>query len=171
MRLKILFWKVYKLVDYNVQKQLQNIHEPQPKKKRQRYGNYDKIQQAEISKWCAVHGVRPAAGKIGITKSKVCGIIKNYKEAKVENEELGELSRKDYGAKTLLQSKLDDKVLQMIKNMRQVGCFVNYNNAIAIGKGIVFANSQALLKENGGSSNLDFSCCQSIFRRIGFTKR
>ena len=120
---------------------MQNIHEPQQKKKRQHYGNYDKIQQAEISKWCVVHGIRPAARKFGITKSKVCGIIKNYKEAKVENEELGELSRKDYGAKTLLQSKLDDKVLQMIKNMRQAGCVINYNNAIAIGKGIVFANN------------------------------
>ena len=71
-----------------VQKQLQSISEPQPKKKRQRCGNYDKIQQAE----------------------------------------------------TLLPSLLDDKILQMIKNMRQVGCFISYNIAIAIGKGIVLAN-------------------------------
>ena len=55
--------------------------------------------------------------------------------------------------------------------MRQAGCAVNYNIAIAIGKGIVLANDRTLLKENGGSLNLDFSWCQSIFRRIGFTKR
>ena len=67
-------------------------------------------------------------------------IIKNYKEAKVENEELRELPRKDRDAKTLLPSKLDDKVLQMIKNMRQARCVVNYNIAIAAAKGIVLAN-------------------------------
>ena len=55
--------------------------------------------------------------------------------------------------------------------MRQAGCVFNYNIAIAIGKEIVLANDQTLLKENGGSSNLDFPLCQSIFRRIGSTKR
>ena len=39
-----------------VQKQLQSISEPQTKKKRQRYGNYDKIQRAEIAKWGIIHG-------------------------------------------------------------------------------------------------------------------
>ena len=35
-------------------------------------------------------------------------------------------------------------------------CVVNYNIAIAIGKGIVLANDRTLLKEKGGSLNLDF---------------
>ena len=83
-------------------------------------------------------------------------IIRNYKEAKVENEELRELPRKDRDAKTLLPSKLDDKVLQMIKNMRQDRCVFNHNITIAVGKNIVLANDQTLLKENGGSLNLDF---------------
>ena len=77
-------------------------------------------------------------------------IIKNYKEAKVENEELRELPRKDRDAKTLLPSKLYDKVLQMIKNMRQARCVVNYNIAIAVAKGIVLANDWTLLKGSGG---------------------
>ena len=42
---------------------------------------------------------------------------------------------------------------------------------MAIGKWIVLANDRTLVKENGGSLNLDFSWCQSIFRKIGFTKR
>ena len=109
--------------------------------------------------------------EIWCSRVTVRGIIKNYKEAKVDNEELRELPRKIRGAKTFLPSKLGDKVLQMIKNMRQAGCVVNCNIAVAIGKEIVLANDQTLLKENGGSSNLDFSWCQSIFRRIGFTKR
>ena len=108
---------------------------------------------------------------MGIPESTVRGIIKKYKEVKVENEELRELPRKDRGAKTLLPSKLDDKVLQMKKNMRQAGCVVNYNIAIATGKGIALASDRTLLKENCGRLNLDFLWCQSIFRRIGFTKR
>ena len=118
---------------------MKSISEPQPKKKRQRYRNYEKIQRAEIAKW-GIHGVRPAAKKFGVPESTVRGIIKNYKEPKVENEELRELPRKDHGAKTLLPFELDDKVLQMIKSMRKAGCVINHNIAIAIGKRIVLAN-------------------------------
>ena len=58
----------------------------------------------------------------------------------------------------------------MIKNMRQAGCVVNYNIAIAIGKGIVLENDRTLWKENGRTLNLDFSWCQSIFQRIALSK-
>ena len=44
----------------------------------------------------------------------------------------------------------------MIKNMRQDRCVFNHNITIAVGKNIVLANDQTLLKENGGSLNLDF---------------
>ena len=57
-------------------------------KKRQSYDSYDKIQPAEIAKWVIVYEVRHAARKFGISESIAWGIIKNYKEAKVENEEL-----------------------------------------------------------------------------------
>ena len=66
--------------------------------------------------------------------STIRGIIKNYKEAKVENKEDRELPRKNSSVKTLPSSELGDKVLQMIKNMRQAGCVANYNITIAIGK-------------------------------------
>ena len=54
-----------------VQKQLQMISEPQPKKKRQKYGDYDKLQRAEIGKWAIVYGIRPAARKFGVPESMV----------------------------------------------------------------------------------------------------
>ena len=54
---------------------------------------------------------RPVARKFGVSESTVQGITKNYKEAEVENEEIGELPRKKFGVKTLLPSKLEDKVL------------------------------------------------------------
>ena len=80
-----------------IQKHLQSISEPKPKKKRQHNGNYDKIQQAEIAKWGIVHREMPAARKFGIPN---WAGINNYKEGKVENEELRELPRKDRGKKT-----------------------------------------------------------------------
>lgn len=106
---------------------------------------------------------RPAARKFGVSESTVQGITKNYKEAEVENEEIGELPRKKFGVKTLLPSKLEDKVLQMIKTMREAGCVVIYNISNTIGKGIALANDQTLLKQNGGSLNLDFLWFQSMF--------
>ena len=110
-------------------------------------------------------------GNLAFPSTTVREIIKNCKEAKVENGERREFSRKNRGAKTLLSYELDDRVLPMTKNMRQAGCVINYNIAMAIGKWIVLANDRTLVKENGGSLNLDFPWCQSIFRKIGFTKR
>ena len=57
----------------------------------------------------------------------------------------------------------------MIKSTRQAGCVVNYNIAIAIARCIVLASDRSLLKENG--LEFHYTWCQSIFRRIGFTKR
>ena len=51
----------------------------------------------------------------------------------------------------------------MINNIRQSGCVVNHNIAIAIGKGVVLANDRTLLEENGGSLNLNFSSCHQFF--------
>ena len=51
----------------------------------------------------------------------------------------------------------------MIKTMREAGCVVIYNISNAISKGIALANDQTLLKQNGGSLNLDFLWFQSMF--------
>ena len=47
--------------------------------------------------------------------------------------------------------------------MREAGCVVIYNISNTIGKGIALANDQTLLKQNGGSLNLDFVWFQSMF--------
>ena len=78
--------------------------------------------------------------------STVQGIIKKHnKQAKVENEELRELPRKDRGAKTPLPTELEYKVWQIIKNMGQDGCVINYNIVIAIAKVIVSTATLRLL--------------------------
>ena len=70
---------------------------------------------ARLSKRKLPNGVLPAARKFDVPHSTVRVNIKNYKEAKFENEEHRKRPRKNRGAKTLLPSKLDGKVLQMKK--------------------------------------------------------
>ena len=86
----------------------------------------------------------------------MCGIIKNYK-AKVADEELEELPRKECGSKPLLPSKLDGSVLSMIKNMGKASCAINHDIAIAIAKDIVLENDFSLSKENGDSLQLSYT--------------
>lgn len=47
-----------------VKKELEKICEPQPKKKRQSYGNYEKLKQEEISMWGIIYNIRPTAMEI-----------------------------------------------------------------------------------------------------------
>lgn len=62
-------------------------------------------------------------------------------------KELEELPRKERGSKPLLPFVLNEKVLSMVKNMKQAGCAVNHNIALAIAKGIVLANDRSLFKK------------------------
>ena len=153
------------------QQLLLDAPQPKAKKKTNSYGEYDEFQRAEIAKWGIVHGIRPAARKYCVPESTIRGFIKSYKEAKQENDELIQLPRKSRGAKTFLPTDIDGKVISMIKSMRAAGCVVNYNIAISIAKGIVLANDRSLLKENGGKLEFHYTWCQSIFRRLGFSKR
>ena len=56
----------------------------------------------------------------------------------------------------------------MIKSMRESGAVIIYNIIIAIIKGIVTANDRTILKENGGTIELENKWCKSIIKRIGF---
>ena len=118
--------------------------------------------------WVINYGIRPAARKYGVPESTVRGIIKNCNEAKVVDEKLEELPRKERELKTLFPSELDKNVLSMIKNMMKAGSAFNYNTEID--KGIVLANDSSFLKENSRSLELSYIWGQSMFRRIGFTK-
>ena len=154
----------------NAVKQHLVVNAAEPKKKKVKYGAYDACQRAEVAKWGIAHGIRPAARKYSIPESTVLGLIKSYKERK-GGSELNELPRKQRGAKTLLPENIDEKVIAMIKSMRAASCIVNYNTAISLAKGIVLANDRSLLKENGGILEFHQTWCQSIFRRLGFSKR
>ena len=97
-------------------------------------------------------------------------MIKSYNKERKENRELDQLPRKHHGAKTLLPKNINENIILMTKSMRVAGCVVNYNIAISIAKGIVRANDWSLLKEKRGNLDFHYTWCQSIFRRLGFSK-
>ena len=157
-----------------VRRQLRLVDTPATKKKRTNYGEYNELIRADVAKWGMVHGIRPAARKFGVPESTVRGFMKYYKTLVsngTDDNPVNKLPRKSRGAKTLLPKDIDEKVVNMIQSMRAARCVVNYNIAISIAKGIVSANDRLLLKENGGNLELNYTWCQLIFRRLGYTKR
>lgn len=65
-----------------VKKEWEKICEPQPKKERQSYGNYEKLKQGEISMWGIIYNIRPTAMEIWHFWTYSMW-KKNYKEAKL----------------------------------------------------------------------------------------
>ena len=52
----------------------------------------------------------------------------------------------------MLPAAIDEKVLEMIRNMRNVGVVISFHTVVSLTTGIVLANDRSLLKENGGKS-------------------
>ena len=99
-------------------------------------------------------------------------IVKAYnKEKSGKYEEPAKLLKRPRGAKPLLQSEIDAKVISMIKSMRASGHSITYDITISIAKGLVKAHGRTLLKEHGRSIDLQQTWAQSIHRRLGFVKR
>ena len=107
-------------------------------KKRKCYGDYDEFKRAEIAKWAIVNGNRLPAAKFGVPASTVRSIVKVYNKEKSDKyEELAKLPKRSRGAKPLLPSEIDAKVISMIKSMRAFGHSITYDRTISIAKGLV----------------------------------
>ena len=59
----------------------------------------------------------------------------------------------------------------MIRNMRDAGAVINFHTVVGLATGIVLANDRTLLKKNGGTAEFAVGWCQSIFKRLNFTRR
>lgn len=137
-----------------------------------RYGKYDGELRAEIAKWAISNGCRPAAKKYDIAESTIRGFIKSYKdEAAMDGKGLDTIPRKKRGGYKLLPEEIDEKVVNLVKEMQNSGAAMSYNILVGIAKGIVCANDRTLLKENGGSIVFTMTWAQSLFKRIGYVKR
>ena len=49
----------------------------------------------------------------------------------------------------MLPAEIDKKVLEMIRNIRNAGAFINFHTVVGLATGIVLVNDRNLLKENG----------------------
>ena len=61
--------------------------------------------------------------------------------------------------RTMLPAEIDEKVLEMIRNMRNAGAVINFHTVIGFATGIVLANDRTLLKENGGTVEFIVGWC------------
>ena len=133
------------------------------------YGQYD-VKRAEIAKFAKKNGVRGAAKKFEMPRSTVQSMMKSlHKVAK--DGEVRILPKLKRGRSTMLPKELDDKVIKMAKNLRATGVSINYNILVGIARGIVIANDRFILRENGGTVELQETWAQSIYRRMNMVRR
>ena len=141
-------------------------------KKKTNYGKYDAHKRMEVAKFAMQSSIRPAARKFGINKNTVQGFVDSYKDVvQKTDKEVTLLPYKKRGKPTLLPAEIDRKVMEMASSMRLAGAVVNYNVLIAVAKGIIIANDRTLLAENGSGIKLGWKWCESIFKRMNWTKR
>ena len=116
-----------------------------------------------VAKYAIAHGGRPADTKYKLPESAVRGFVKSFKETQKENPNTED--------PTLLSEEIDQKLMIMIKKMRESGAAINYSIITAVATGIIIANDRTLLKENGGTITLGIKWCESISKRLGYIKR
>ena len=71
----------------------------------------------------------------------------------------------------MLPAEIDEKVLEMIRNMRNTGAVINFHTVVDLTTGIVLPNDRTLLKENGDTVEFTGGWCLSIFKRLNFVRR
>ena len=60
-------------------------------------------------------------------------------------------------------AEIDEKVLEMIRNMRNAVSVINFRTVVGLATGIILANDRTLLKKNGATIEFTVGWCQSIF--------
>ena len=157
-----------------VSSQLQNLGERQQVNKRKPYTVYDENKRCEVAKYAMSCSNKSAARKYGIPITTVRGFVTAYKELAADKNPrdiISKLPQKKRGRSTLLPEEIDAKVIEMATSMRISGAVVNYNVLIAIARGLIIANDRTLLVENGGTIQLGWKWCTSVFKRMKWSKR
>ena len=75
------------------------------------------------------------------------------------------------GKRSMLPAEIDEKVLEMIRNMCNEGAVISFHTVVGLATGIVLVNDRTLLKENFGTVEFTVGWCQSIFKRLNFVRR
>ena len=60
----------------------------------------------------------------------------------------------------MLLAEIDEKVLEMIRNMCNAGAVINFHTVVGLATSTVLANGRTLLKENGGTVEFTVGWCK-----------
>ena len=107
---------------------------------REKYFNYDDHFHYEVVIWAEKHDQWQAGKKYAISESTVRGFLRSYRTQKsmvVKNNALQQGKR---GKRTILPAKIDEKVLEMICCMCNMGAVINFHTIIDLEADIVLAN-------------------------------
>ena len=139
---------------------------------KRKYEKYYERLRCEVAKFALNGSNSAAARKYGIPITTVRGFVKSYKE-KVQDDDsnVDTLPQKKRGRRTLLPEEIDKKVMEMAQSMRLTGAVVNYNILIAIAKALIIANDRTMLAEYGGTIQLGWKWCTSVFKRMNWVNR
>ena len=126
-----------------------------------------------VAKYAIAHGGRPMATKYKLPESTVRGFVKSFKKTQKgnPNTDLEVVPERKRGRPTLLPKQIYQKVMIVIKKMRESGAVINYSIITAVATGIIIANDRTLLKENSGTIKLGIKWCESILKRLRYVKR
>ena len=104
---------------------------------REKYSKYDDRFRYEK------HGQRWAGKKYAIPKSTAMGFLKSYHAQKSLVVNAKALKQGKRRKRTMLPADIGEKVLEMIRNMRNAGVVINFYTAARLATGIVLVNDRA----------------------------
>ena len=104
---------------------------------REKYSKYDDRFRYEK------HGQRWAGKKYAIPKSTAMGFLKSYHAQKSLVVNAKALKQGKRRKRTMLPAEIGEKVLEMIRNMRNAGVVINFYTAARLATGIVLVNDRA----------------------------
>ena len=82
--------------------------------------------------------------KCATPESTVRGFLKSYRAQKSLAVKTKALKHGKSGKRTILPAEIDEKILEMICNMRNVGVVINFHTVVGFATGIVLANDRIL---------------------------
>ena len=107
---------------------------------REKYFKYDDHFHYEVVTWAEKHDQWQAGKKYAISESTVRGFLRFYRTQKsmaVKNNALKQGKRRK---RTMLPAEIDEKVLEMICCMCNMGAVINFHTIIDLAADIVLAN-------------------------------
>lgn len=149
-------------------------------RKRGPYTRYTPEQRLEMARFAALHGVVAASRHFSkeygkkVTYTTIQSLVPQYK-AKVkaigDPQKVMSMAHAGRGRNPLLGATLDNAVIQHLRAIRSAGGIVSRTVTRSTALGIIRAKKPSLLPSSGGTTLLSDAWCNSIHRRIDFTKR